>query len=86
MIAVIMVMTVVLVPQGGVLLRSFNKLKPLYDYSFFLGVLSFDYLLLDSFKHSNPLGEGILSIYMVVVGGFFTAAMGVFCLPQYAGA
>lgn len=61
-------------------------MKPLYDYSFFLCVASFDFLLLDAFKHTNPFGDGLYSIFMVVIGSLFTVSIGVFCFPQFAGA
>eukprot|EP00192_Tetraselmis_astigmatica_P005610 CAMPEP_0117685846 /NCGR_PEP_ID=MMETSP0804-20121206/22025_1 /TAXON_ID=1074897 /ORGANISM="Tetraselmis astigmatica, Strain CCMP880" /LENGTH=515 /DNA_ID=CAMNT_0005497281 /DNA_START=276 /DNA_END=1823 /DNA_ORIENTATION=- len=72
--------------MAGVLTRSRNTMKPLYDYSFSLSVLSFDFLLLDSYKHADQFRDGVFSILMVTLGGIFTCAVGTLLLPQFAGA
>jgi len=71
--------------MGGVVLRARNHMRPLYDHSYFLSVASFDFLLLDLYKHAHQFLDGMYSILMVVVGGFFTVVMGLLCFPQYAG-
>lgn len=69
----------------GVYLRSQNTSTPAWDYSYFLAVLSFDFLLLDSFHDANQYQDSIARIAMVTLGGAITCAVGLVMFPQYAG-
>mmetsp|Transcript_41093 Transcript_41093/g.73881 ORF Transcript_41093/g.73881 Transcript_41093/m.73881 type:complete len:364 (-) Transcript_41093:661-1752(-) len=69
----------------GVYLRSQNKSSPAWDYSYFLAVLSFDFLLLDSFSDVNQYQDSIARIAMVTLGGIITCGVGLVMFPQYAG-
>ena len=71
--------------MGGVLLRSMNRLSPAYDYTYLITVLTFDFLLLDSFADANQYRDGVYSILMVLLGGLFTCVVGVFLFPQFSG-
>ena len=55
------------------------------DYIFFMAVLSFDFLLLDSFSDLNEYQDGLERILMVCAGGLITCSVGTVLLPQYAG-
>lgn len=73
------------IAQGGVMLRSQNQMKPLYDYSYYLSIISFDFLILNSYKHVHQFQEGLFSIMMAMLGGVFTCVVGILVFPQYAG-
>jgi len=74
------------ITMGGVMLRSQNQMKPLYDYSYYLSIISFDFLILNSYKHVHQFQEGLFSIMMAMLGGVFTCVVGILVFPQYAGA
>jgi len=78
-------MDVGLFTVAGVYLRAINKASPAFDYSYFLAVLSFDFLLLDSFSDANQYLDSMERIFMVSAGGLLTCGIGTTILPQYGG-